>query len=84
MSMQYRITVNGQSSGVLDAYPGERWNAAAPTYEERGLCATLERRLITDADMLDLVEDTRGYIRIGDQVACPWEILASFAPCGGG
>lgn len=76
--MQYRITVNGQSSGVLDAYPGDRWNAAAPLYEERGMRATFERRLITDLDILDLVEDTTGYIRIGDRVACPWEVIASF------
>lgn len=77
-NMQYRITVGGQSSGVLDVYPGERWNAAAPTYEERGLCAVFERRLITDLDILELVEDTRGYVRIGDRVVCPWEIIASF------
>lgn len=76
MTNQYRITVEGQSSGVLSTYPGAQWATAAENCEARGLNATFERRLITDLDILDLVPNAQGYIRIGNRVACPWEVIA--------
>lgn len=73
---QYRITVEGQSSGVLSTYPGAQWASVAENCEARGLNATFERRLITDLGILDLVSHGQGYVRISDRVACPWEIIA--------
>lgn len=73
---QYRITVDGAPSPITNAYPGQRWAAIADTCEERGLPATFERRLVTDPDILDLVSDTAGYIKLGNRVACPWETIA--------
>jgi hypothetical protein len=74
--MHYRITVNGSIGSILSSYPAEQWGQIAETYESRGLTARLERRLVTDTEILELVPDTAGYIRLGDRVACPWEIIA--------
>lgn len=76
MFYQYRITVEGATSGVLDGYPGLQWANTTEQCEERGLIAKLERRLVTDASILELVEDITGYMRVGNRYACPWEILA--------
>lgn len=73
---QYRLTVNGSVGAVLNTYPGDQWSRIADVCEERGLCAIFERRLITDTEILDLVCDTTGYIKIGAKVACAWEIMA--------
>lgn len=75
---QYRITVEGSRTPPLDIYPAERWAAIAEACEDRGLGARFERRLITDPEILDLVDDTTGYIRLGSQVLCPWETIALF------
>lgn len=73
---QYRITVSGTSSGVLDKYPGAQWTKTTDHCEDRGLLATLERRLVTDADILELLTDATGYIKLGNRIVCPWEIMA--------
>jgi hypothetical protein len=73
---QYRVTVNGNIGKVVDKYPSEQWARVAETCEERGYCAKLERRLITDTEILDLVVDNTGYMKLGNRVACPWEVIA--------
>jgi len=72
----YRVTVEGQQGPVLNAYPGEQWARVADACEERGLTARLERRLVTDTGILELIEDTTGYIQLGARVLCPWETIA--------
>lgn len=72
---QYRISVNGATSRVLGTLPSEQWSQATEITEERGGVATLERRLVCDPGILDLVADTSGYIRLGERVACPWEVF---------
>lgn len=76
MFYQYRITVEGATSGVLDGYPGLQWTNTTDHCEDRGLIATLERRLVTDADILELLTDATGYKKLGNRVVCPWEIVA--------
>lgn len=73
---QYRITIDGNRGSIADMYPGNEWSYMADIIEERGINATLERRLITDKTILDLIEDTTGYITIKDLVICPWETIA--------
>lgn len=74
--MNYRITVDNCIGPVLNSYPADQWARVAEACEERGMYARLERRLVTDAGILELVEDTTGYIHIGARVLCPWEIIA--------
>jgi hypothetical protein len=73
---QYRITVDGTTGAITSEYPGALWTDATDHCEDRGLAATFERRLVTDLDILDMLVDTTGYIKLGARVACPWEVLA--------
>jgi hypothetical protein len=73
---QYRITVNGTQAPITSEYPGAKWTITTDHCEDRGLPATLERRLITDLEILDMLIDTTGYMKLGNRVACPWEVLA--------
>lgn len=73
MTYQYRITVNGSIGPVLTTYPGEHWSHVATCSEDRGLTATLERRLVTDTSILELLTDATGYLKLGNTVLCPWE-----------
>lgn len=73
---QYRLIVNGAQGAPTNSYPGAQWEQVAQVIEDRGGHAQLLRRLVTDAEILELVEDTTGYIRLGARVACPWEVLA--------
>ncbi len=49
---QYRMTIGGQVSEILDTLPSEQWAAAAEFFENRGNIAKLERRLIVGEDVL--------------------------------
>lgn len=75
---QYRITVNGNVGAILNNYPSEEWTKIANIFEERGINATLERRLITDTGILEFFggELPQGYMRLKDKVVCNWEVLA--------
>ena len=74
---QYRITVNGSQGEILDHIPDERWSLICEVMEQRGQYAKLERRLITTHDILPLLVDPTGYIKLNDNVVvCPWQILA--------
>jgi hypothetical protein len=79
---QYRITANGSTGPVLDAYPGQWWAQIAEVCENRGGQAILERRLITTADILPLLADRSGWMELGAQVVSPWEILAQLDLAG--
>jgi hypothetical protein len=74
---QYRITVDG-TTRQHDAYPGEAWARAADAAEERGFSATLYRRLVTDANILDFFGGAlpQGWMCIGGKVATDWEVFA--------
>ena len=74
---QYRIEVNGTARLHRD-YPGEVWSRAAEAAEERGLVATLERRLVTDESILEYFDGTlpEGWIQLGGKVATAWEVFA--------
>ena len=76
MPFQYRISYNGAESQVLDTLPGEQWSKAAQAVEDRGGIATLHRRLVTDADIMELLTDSSGWIVLKDKVIEPWQILA--------
>ena len=74
---QYRVTVNNAVGNIQDKLPSEQWSCVFDVIEERGGYAKLERRLITDKSILDLLVDPAGYINLNNgQVVCPCEILA--------
>lgn len=74
---QYRITYDAQIGKILDKLPSKQWGKVCQVCEHRGIIAYLERRLITDEDILPLLEDATGFIKLKDgRVICPWEILA--------
>ena len=74
---QYRLTVNGATGSILDEYPKEQWSRIAEVIDSRGGIATFERRLITDHDILPMLTDPTGFIKLSDNVVvCPWEVLA--------
>lgn len=72
---QYRMTVDGVVGTIQTTYPGDHWSLVAQTCEDRGLCATLERRLVTDASILDF-GDIGPHMRLGDKVVCSWDLIA--------
>jgi len=76
MPFQYRISYNGAESQVTNDYPGERWSNAAQVVEDRGGTATLYRRLVTDADFMELLSDPTGWMVLKDKAIEPWQILA--------
>jgi hypothetical protein len=74
---QYRLKVNGTIGPILDTFPGEKWTEICVVIDARGGTATLERRLITDHDILPMLADPTGFIKLKDNtVVCPWEVLA--------
>ena len=76
---QYRITINKQAqSKIMDSFPGEQWSSAMDVLESRGGCAILERRLITDQSIFELLGDSpyKGWIQVNDLVISPWEVFA--------
>ena len=73
---QYRLKVNAAESEIMESLPAEQWKKAVDAAEDRGLHATLERRLITSPDILKMLVNPAGYMRIGEIVICPWEVLA--------
>jgi hypothetical protein len=75
---QYKITVNGNQGNITDIYPYKQWSRITIVEDERGINAKFERRLITDTEILNMVENTKGYIKIGDKVVCPWVTIAEF------
>ena len=76
MAYQYRITVNGSVSPITDNLPETQWAKVCETSEQRGYYAKLERRLICDKSILQMLADPTGYIELDDCVVCPWDILA--------
>lgn len=75
--MQYRITVNGSQGEITDHIDNQRWEKICDVCEDRGLYAKLERRLITDKTILQMIEDKTGYMELDENtVICPWDILA--------
>lgn len=72
---QYRITVNESQGPIVDKCPSEQWAKIAERWDFRGgIRALLERRLITDTDILPLLGGKPdGYIVLGEMVICPWE-----------
>jgi hypothetical protein len=76
MAYQYRITCNGAIGNVTDDYPGEQWSKAADMVDERGGIATLYRRLITDADIMELLADSTGWMVLKGRAIEPWQTLA--------
>jgi len=74
---QYRITLNNTQSPITDDYPGDQWSKIAEHQEERGYHAILERRLITDESILPLLINTKGYLKLKNNIVlCPFEIMA--------
>lgn len=74
---QYRLKVNGATGPILDTYPGEQWTKICEVIDNRGGTATFERRLITEHDILPMLTDTTGFMKLDDNiVVCPWEVLA--------
>jgi hypothetical protein len=76
MTFQYRIRTQDTFGEISEVYPSEQWAWSISCAEDRGLYVALERRLITDKEILPMLTDKAGYMVIGDKVACPWEILA--------
>ena len=75
---QYRITVQSAQGPITEHYDASKWSIICETCEERGLYAKLERRLVVDGEILLMVSDPTGYIRLNSgSVVCPWEILAA-------
>ncbi len=79
----YRITLNDAVS-QWPQYPGERWEEIAAHCEARGWTAKLERQHVfvfeseTDsAAYISGLTNPRGFIRLKNRVACPWETLAT-------
>jgi hypothetical protein len=74
---QYRIEVDGTAHLHRD-YPGEVWARAAEAAEERGLVATLHRRLVTDLGILDYFDGQlpEGWLQLGGKIATAWEVFA--------
>jgi hypothetical protein len=73
---QYKISVNGAEGRILDSSPDKDWKRIAEFLEARGGHAILYRRFITTPDILPLLADKTGIIRLGDVVVCPWRIIA--------
>ena len=72
---QYKIIVNDQESKITDSVP-TAWENNFDIILEKGLKATLYRRLVTDIGILPMLTDTKGYIILKDRVICPWQIIA--------
>jgi len=74
---QYLIEVGGTTHLHRD-YPGEVWARAAEAAEERGLVATLHRRLVTDESILDFFDGVlpNGWLQLGGKIATSWEVWA--------
>ncbi len=72
---QYRMTVDGVVGKVQATYPGDHWALVSQSCEDRGLVATLERRLVTDVSILDF-GDIGPHMRLGDKVVCGWDVVA--------
>ena len=74
---QYRIEVNGTTHLHRD-YPGEVWARAAEAAEERGLVATLHRRLVTDWIILEYFDGQlpEGGLQLCGKIATRWEVFA--------
>lgn len=83
MATYYRITLNDARGVPTQEYPAERWAEIALRSEDRGWQATLERQDVFEGD-IDLfmagIVNPAGYVRFGDKVACPWQILAEMKP----
>lgn len=74
---QYRLKVNGAIGPIMNTYPGEQWTKIASAIDDRGGIATFERRLITGSDILPMLTDPTGFIKLKDNVViCPWETMA--------
>jgi predicted metalloenzyme YecM len=73
---QYRITVNGCESDIMETYPKEQWEKIALVSDNREINAKFERRLITDITMPELMMDIKGLMRIGEKVIFPWDTIA--------
>lgn len=73
---QYRVTVNGAISKILDSCPSEQWSKAAEYIEDRGGICTLERRLVTDLDIKESLTTLAGWLFLKDKAISPWEIFA--------
>lgn len=71
-----------------DTYPPtERWSEIASHCEERGWEATLERQNVFAFEdeaactlFLAGVGNDPRFLRFGNKVACPWEVLAEMRP----
>ena len=81
---QYRVTV-GDRSQIHDEFPA--WSETFHTAQERGLFATLEKRLITqaDPDWLAGLKDEHGLLPAGSIVlegvyVGGWELVAATTP----
>jgi len=73
---QYR-TIVGDAVGQPDAqYPGERWEKIINVAQERGMPARLESRSIHSADFLELLADRTGWMKLGNVVVGPWQVIA--------
>lgn len=76
ITAQWKILYNGTESAIADIYPGDRWTRIADTLDGRGGHAVLYGRTINEADILGMLADTTGWIRLGDRAISPWQILS--------
>lgn len=77
---QYRITLEGSTGPILDTQPAEQWSRIAEVCETRGLTAQLDRRTISDPDLLPLLTNPAGYVLLGQVLISPWEPFAQMNP----
>ena len=77
---QYRITIS-DAQGRIESYAecASHWERIVDPVQERGYQAKMERRLITDTDILPLLTGKTGWIVDTDEnlVVSPWEVLAA-------
>jgi hypothetical protein len=78
---QYRITVNNTVGAVVSTPMFAEWARAAEACEERGMPARLERRLVTDLDILDFFggDMPAGWMRLGARIVTNWEVFAEIS-----
>ena len=73
---EYRIVFSGTHGATSQHIDSERWSKCCDVAEERGLSARLERRFVTDREILPSLCDATGWLILKDVVISPWEILA--------
>lgn len=76
---QYRITLNGAVSPIVDEQTPDHWSRICDFIEQRGGKAVYETRLAfmgEDVDIVDGLVDKTGWLLLPKMVVSPWSVLA--------